>query len=91
MRDAGHVAVDVLVADPAGGAVSTASASGALCPKPGSPVRDITDVIASSRSGWSIASRCTIIPPIDSPITWARSTPSASSTATASRAMSASA
>ena len=51
----------------------------------GSPVVDITDVIDSSRSGCSMASVWTIIPPIDSPITWARSTPQASSTARASR------
>ena len=76
--------------DFAGLAVSTASASGALCPYSASPVRDITEVIDRSRSAWSMASRCTIIPPIESPMTWARSTPTASSTATASCAMSAS-
>ena len=54
----------------------------------GSPVVDITDVIDSSRSGCSMARVCTIIPPIDRPITWARSTPQASSTASASSAMS---
>ena len=54
----------------------------------GSPVVDITDVIDSNRSGCSMASVCTIIPPIDSPITCARSTPHASRTANASAAMS---
>ena len=72
----------------AGGAVSNAKASGVDSPYSGSPVRDITDVIDSSRSGCSIAMTCTIIPPIDSPITWARSTPIASSTAIPSAAMS---
>jgi hypothetical protein len=52
-------------------------------------VRDITDVIDRSRSGWWIAKPWTIIPPIEQPMTWARCTPSASSTATASDAMSA--
>ena len=54
----------------------------------GSPVCDITDVIDSSRSACSMASVWTIIPPIETPITWARSTPLASSTAIASAAMS---
>jgi hypothetical protein len=65
-----------------------ASASAELCPYCGSPVRDIADVSESSRSGCSIARRWTIIPPIDSPSTCARSAPTASSAAIASPAMS---
>jgi hypothetical protein len=61
---------------------------GVLCPYSGSPEDDITDVIESSRSGCSMAIVCTIIPPIDRPITCARSMPSASSTAMPSAAMS---
>ena len=38
----------------------------------------MTEVNESTRSGWSMERRCTIIPPIDQPITCARSTPSAS-------------
>ena len=72
----------------AGGPVSRATASGLERMYSGSPVVDITDVIDSSRSGCSMASVWTIIPPIDRPITCARSTPQASSTASASRAMS---
>ena len=72
----------------AGGPVSRAAASGLERMYSGSPVVDITDVIDSSRSGCSMAMVWTIIPPIDRPITCARSTPQASSTASASRAMS---
>ena len=67
--------------------MSNASADG--CPTSGSPVVDMFDVIESKRSGRSMASCCAIIPPIDQPATCARSMPSASSTATASSAMSA--
>ena len=67
-----------------GGAVSNANASGVGLAVVGLAGRDITDVIDSSRSGCSMAIVCTIIPPIDSPITCARSTPIASSTAMAS-------
>ena len=58
------------------------------CPTSSSPVVDITEVMERRRSGCSMARVCTIMPPIDRPITWARSTPSASSTATTSAAMS---
>ena len=68
--------------------MSNAHASGAGLPYSGSPVDDITDVIDSSRSGCSMAIVWTIIPPIDRPITWACSTPHASSTARPSPAMS---
>ena len=71
-----------------GGPVSRAYASGDDFMYSGSPVFDITDVIDRIRSGCSMAIVCTIIPPIDRPITWARSTPLASSTANASSAMS---
>ena len=72
----------------AGGANSRARASGVGWPTSSSPVVDMTDVIERSRSGCSMARVCTIMPPIDRPITWARSTPRASSTATTSAAMS---
>ena len=74
--------------DVGGGAWSSAAASGVARPYPGSPVCDITDVRLRTRSGWAIARLCAIIPPIDTPSTWARSTPTASRTATASSAMS---
>ena len=52
------------------------------------PVVDITEVSDRTRAGCSIAMVCAIIPPIDVPNTCADSQPSASSTATASAAMS---
>ena len=60
--------------DPAGGAVSTASASGGSPRTRAPPSATSPTSSCSRRSGWSIASRCTIIPPIESPMTWARST-----------------
>ncbi len=48
-------------------------------------------VAESSRSGESSRSSCTSVPPMDMPTTWARSMPSPSRTATASRARSATA
>ena len=59
----------------AGGPISEPSASGAAWPTSGSPVVDITEVIESRRSGCSMARVCTIMPPIDRPITWARVDP----------------
>ena len=58
------------------------------CPTLRSPVLDMIDVMLRTRSGCSIAIVCTIIPPIDTPTTWALSIPSASSNPTASAAMS---
>ena len=48
------------------------------------------DVSERTRSGWSIAIFCTIIPPIDAPTMWADSMPRWSSRLIASAAMSAS-
>ena len=48
----------------------------------------ITDIIDATRSGCSIAIVWAIIPPIDAPTTWARSTPRWSSRPIASAAMS---
>ena len=74
-----------------GGRVSNASiASAVAVPTLRSPVVDMIDVSDSTRSGWSIAIRCTIIPPIETPTTCARSMPSAESSAMPSVAMSAS-
>lgn len=54
----------------------------------GLPVEDMIDVSDRTRPGAIAASTCAIIPPIETPTTWARSAPAASSTPTASRAMS---
>ena len=47
------------------------------------------EVMESTRSGWSMAIRWTIIPPMETPAMWAFFTPAASSTAMPSLAMSA--
>ena len=53
-----------------------------------SPVVDMIEVSDSTRSGCSMAIVCPIMPPIDTPITWVRSIPSASSSPNVSAAMS---
>ena len=69
------------------------AASAPVAPSVGRPIRgdgvDITEVSDRTRCGCSIASAWAIIPPIDVPNTCADAQPSASSTATASAAMSA--
>jgi hypothetical protein len=69
--------------------LSTAAASGVDVSAPGAGA-DMIEVIDSTRSGWSMAMRWTIIPPMETPAMCACSTPAASSTAMASSAMSAS-
>lgn len=54
-------------------------------PQPGA---DEIDVRLRTRPGWCTAMTCPIIPPSDTPSTWADGQPSSSSTATASSAMS---
>ena len=54
----------------------------------GFPVEDMIDVSDSTRPGSAAASTCAIMPPIETPTTWARSMPAASSTPAASPAMS---
>jgi hypothetical protein len=56
----------------------------------GLPVVDITETSDSTLAGWRAASIWPIIPPIDTPATWARAMPRASSRPAASSAMSAS-
>ena len=58
------------------------------CPTRRLPVVDMIDVRLRTRSGCSIAIVWAIMPPIDTPTTWAPSMPSASSRPTASAAMS---
>ena len=60
--------------------------SPAMMPAPAGD--DMIEVSVRSRPACSIASVCPIMPPIDAPTTCDRSTPNASSTAIASRAMS---
>ena len=72
----------------AGGDIRRAMASPVGLPTSRSPVVDITEVRVATRSGCSIASVWTIMPPIDTPKTWAVSMPRWSSTPTASAAMS---
>ena len=68
------------------------AASAPTAPRVGRPIRgqgvDITDVSDRTRCGCSIATVWAIMPPIDVPNRCADSQPSASSTATASAAMS---
>ena len=58
-------------------------------PTDGSPVVDMIEHRLRTRSGRSMASCCTIIPPMDTPTTWAGARPNASMSPAASAAMSA--
>ena len=71
-----------------GGVIRAAIASGVGWPTRGSPVVDMIEVSVRTRSGCSMAIVWAIIPPIDAPTTWAVSMPRASSSPTASSAMS---
>src|SRR5918993_215292 len=73
----------------AGGASSAVIASGVGWPTSGSPVIDMIDTRARTRSRWFRATVWAIIPPIETPTMCARSTPRWSSRPTASSAMSA--
>ena len=65
------------------------TASGRGCPTERSPVVDMIEHSERTRSGWSMASCWTIMPPIETPTTWAAAIPRASSRPAASDAMSA--
>ena len=53
-----------------------------------SPVFDMIEHRLRTLAGWPIAISCAIIPPIETPATWAEVIPSESSNAAASAAMS---
>ena len=65
------------------------SSLGATVPCRREPVFDMIEHRLSTRVGWSMVSCWAIIPPIDTPTTWAASMSRWSSSATASPAMSA--
>ena len=70
------------------GDTSTVAASPLGWPTARSPVVDMIEASDRTRSGHRVASSWAIMPPSEIPATWAASTPAASSTATASSAMS---
>jgi hypothetical protein len=63
-------------------------ARGVAWGRPGAEEVDMMEVRDRVRRPWSAAMTWLIIPPMDTPATWAVSTPAASSTAMASAAMS---
>ena len=70
------------------GDIITLAASPVGWPTARSPVVDMTEASDSTCSGYLVASSWAIMPPSETPTTWAASTPAASRTATASSAMS---
>ena len=75
-------------AGPAGCAVSMASAAGLPVGRPSRPLVDMIETSESARSGCWAATIWAIMPPIEAPTICALSMPSASSSPTASSAMS---
>ena len=70
------------------GPTRTLAASPVGWPTARSPVVDMIEASDRTRSGHLVASSWAIIPPSEIPATWADATPAASSTATASSAIS---